>query len=253
MIIVLSPAKSLDMTPASQTEHTLPLLKSDANKLVKNLKHYDIAGLKSLMSISEKLASENVARYKQFKPRGYETHGKRAVDAFVGDVYRGLDVSDFKKGDYDFAQKHLRILSGLYGILRPLDMMQPYRLEMGTKLANERGKNLYEYWGNKTTNEINKALTASKENTLINLASEEYFKSIKKDKLKGDILTINFKEYKGDQLKFVSFTAKVARGMMTRYIIKNRIKNLEDIKGFSEDRYSFSPEHSSDNSWLFVR
>lgn len=253
MIIVLSPAKSLDMTPVSQAEHTLPILKSDANKLVKNLKQYDMAGLRSLMSISEKLAIENVTRYNQFKPRGYETHGKRAIDTFVGDVYRGLNVGDFKKGDYNFAQKHLRILSGLYGVLRPLDMMQPYRLEMGTKLTNERGKNLYEYWGTKITNEINKDLRASKESTLINLASEEYFKSIKKDKLKGDILTINFKEYKGDQLKFVSFTAKVARGMMARYIIKNRIKNLQDIKGFSEDRYSYSDEHSSENNWLFVR
>ena len=253
MIIVLSPAKSLDMTPSKQDHYSLPVLKTDANKLVKTLKQYDIKGLQSLMSISEKLASENVNRYKTFRPRGYETQGKRAIDTFVGDVYRGLDVSDFKKKDYDFAQKHLRILSGLYGVLRPLDMMQPYRLEMGTKLSTDKGKNLYEYWGSKITNEINKSLSDSKESTLINLASEEYFKSIKKDKLKGDILTVNFKEYKGDKLKFVSFTAKVARGMMARYIIKNRIKNLEYIKGFSEDRYSYSPEHSSENNWLFVR
>ena len=177
MIIVLSPAKSLDMSPSDRDDYSLPILKTDANKLAKTLKDYDIEGLRSLMSISEKLASENVNRYKQFKPRGYETHGKRAVDTFVGDVYRGLDVSDFKKRDYDFAQKHLRILSGLYGVLRPLDMMQPYRLEMGTKLTTEKGKNLYEYWGNKITNEINKSIKESKESTLINLASEEYFKS----------------------------------------------------------------------------
>lgn len=253
MIIVLSPAKSLDMTPSQQDNYSLPVLKSEANKLAKTLKRYDIEGLRSLMSISEKLATENVSRYKTFKPRGYESQGKRAVDTFVGDVYRGLDVSDFNKRDYDFAQKHLRILSGLYGVLRPLDMMQPYRLEMGTKLSTDKGENLYEYWGNKITNEINKSLKESKESTLINLASEEYFKSIKKDKLKGEILTINFKEYKGDKLKFVSFTAKVARGMMARYIIKNRIKKLEDIKGFAEDRYSFSEEHSSEKNWLFVR
>lgn len=253
MIIVLSPAKSLDMTPSDQEHYSLPTLKTDANKLVKTLKQYDVKSLRALMSISENLAVENVNRYNSFKPRGYESHGKRAVDTFVGDVYRGLDVSDFKKTDYDFAQKHLRILSGLYGVLKPLDMMQPYRLEMGTKLPTEKGTNLYEFWGNKITNEINKSLKESKESTLINLASEEYFKSINKDKLKGNILTINFKEYKGDKLKFVSFTAKVARGMMARFIIKNRIKKLDNIKSFNEDRYEYSEEHSSENNWLFIR
>ncbi len=253
MIIVLSPAKSLDMTPIKETQHTIPNLKTDANRLVKTLKQYDVDQLRSLMSISESLAVENAKRYKTFKPRGYETHGKRAIDTFAGDVYRGLDVSDYGKQDYDFAQKHLRILSGLYGVLKPLDLMQPYRLEMGTKLKTDKGKNLYEYWGNKVTNEINKALETSRESTLINLASEEYFKSIKKNKLKGEVLTINFKEYKGDKLRFVSFTAKVARGMMARYIIKKRIKNLEDIKAFDEEGYSYSADQSSERGWLFVR
>lgn len=253
MIIVLSPAKSLDLTPISQEDHTLPALATQANKLAKVLKKKDVSDLRSLMSISDKLATLNVERFQSYKVRPNASTGKRAIDTFVGDVYRGLDVSDFSKRDYTFAQKHLRVLSGLYGVLRPLDLMQPYRLEMGTKLATDKGKNLYEYWGTAITNEINKSLEESGQNILINLASEEYFKSIHKDKLAGKILTVNFKEFKGDKYKFVSFTAKVARGMMARYIIKNRIKKIADIKGFNEDRYSFNEELSTDDNWIFVR
>jgi len=241
------------MTPLPQVESTKPVFQSNANKLVKVLKDKDVADLKKLMSISDKLAIENVGRYQTFKQRVSPTSGKQAMFAFSGDVYRGLGAADFKKSDINYAQKHLRILSGLYGVLRPLDLMQPYRLEMGTKLVTEKGKNLYDFWDQQVTKEINKSFLPKKPRVLINLASNEYSKVIKRDKLDAKELIINFKEYKGKDLKFVSFTAKVARGLMARYIIQNKIKQLDDIKGFDLDGYSFSPDHSDESSWIFVR
>jgi len=241
------------MTPLDGVDATQPVLKSQANQLVKVLKEKDTADLKKLMSISDKLAVENVSRYQTFKQRVSPSVGKTALFTFNGDVYRGLGAADFGKRDIAFAQDHLRILSGLYGVLRPLDLMQPYRLEMGTKLRTDKGKNLYEFWDLKVTKEINKAFKPKRPRVLINLASEEYSKVIKRDKLDADELILNFKEWKGDKLKFVSFTAKVARGLMARYIIKNRIKNLEDIKGFDLEGYSFSEENSDDKTWLFIR
>ncbi len=253
MIIILSPAKTLDMTPIEGVVTTQPALKSQANQLAKVLKEKDVSDLKSLMSISDKLAVENVHRFQSFKQRTNPTHGKPALFTFNGDVYRGLGAEDYGKRDVTYAQEHLRILSGLYGVLRPLDAMQPYRLEMGTKLKTDKGNNLYEFWGNKVTKEINKAFKPRHPRVLINLASEEYSKVIKRDKLDADELILNFKEWKDDKLRFVSFTAKVARGLMARYIIKNRIRNLEDIKGFDLDGYGFSAEHSDDKTWIFVR
>ena len=253
MIIILSPAKTLDMTPIEGFDVTQPALKSRANQLIKVLKEKDVAGLKKLMSISDKLAIENLSRFQSFKQRVSPKVGKPALFTFNGDVYRGLGAADFGKRDIAFAQDHLKILSGLYGVLRPMDLMQPYRLEMGTKLKTDKGKNLYDFWGNEVTKQINKAFQPKRPRVLINLASEEYAKVIKRDNLDAEELVLNFKEWKGDKLRFVSFTAKVARGLMARYIIKNRIKDLEAIKGFDLDGYSFSAEYSDDKTWLFVR
>jgi len=252
MILVISPAKSLDLDPVDYDSSTTPALLTEANRLAKVLKTLDSGDLQALMGISEKLGDENAKRYKAYKTRGVKQE-KRAINTFIGDVYRGLSVEDFDEGDYSFTQDHLRILSGLYGVLRPLDLIQPYRLEMGTRLSTDKGNNLYQYWDNKITKELNKALSQTESDLLVNLASNEYFKSVNIKKLKSQVLTIGFKEYRGDALKFISFSAKVARGMMARYIVKQRIQHAEDIKGFSGDGYSFSEEHSTPNHWLFVR
>lgn len=253
MIILISPAKSLDSTPVVQDNYTFPFFQTDAYQLAKTLKRYDAADLEKLMTISEKLSSENVLRFKKFRAKATLQNAKRAIDSFNGDVYRGLDSSSFSEADYEYAQKHLRILSGIYGVLRPLDLIQPYRLEMGTRIETPRGTNLYQFWGDKITHKINKALRESDSKQVINLASKEYFKSVRTSKIKGEILSINFKEYHDGTLKFLSFPAKVARGSMARFILKNRIEAIEDVKGFAEDNYSFYQEESSEHSWTFIR
>lgn len=253
MIAIISPAKSLNLEPATNHIGSKPELLSNANKLVKVMKEKSAGDLKTMMHISDKLAEENFIRYKKFKQRPADKDTKEAVKTFMGDVYRGLNVEDYSKKDFTFAQDHLRILSGLYGILKPLDSIQPYRLEMGSKLHTEKGTNLYHYWGDEITKKLNKSLKDIGSETIVNLASDEYFKAINKKKLKANILTINFKEYRDEQLKFISFSAKVARGLMARYIIKNKVKNTEDLKGFDLERYSFSEDNSTENSWIFVR
>ena len=253
MLILLSPAKSLDLNPIEQSVHSIPALKSDVYKLSKTLKKLDTTDLQKLMNISETLATENVMRFKNFRNTHHERNSKRAIDTFMGDVYRGLGSKDFSKSDYEYAQSHLRILSGLYGVLRPLDLIQPYRLEMGTSLTNERGSNLYQFWGSKPTYQINKALKESGSRLIINLASDEYFKVIERKKLKGDVLKIGFKEYRDGKLKFLSFNAKIARGLMARFIIKNKLQSKEEIKAFDIDGYSFDPAYSDEMSWVFTR
>ena len=253
MIILISPAKSLNSDVSNGSLYSVPALQSDANKLAKILKGFSKNQLQELMSLSEALAEENVKRYKKFKLRAPLDNSTRAIELFAGDVYRGLQAGDFNEEDLKFAQDHLRILSGLYGVLRPLDKMQPYRLEMGTRLKTKYGKNLYEFWGDRITKQINGLLKDHDNKQIINLASEEYFKSVKKQKLKAEILNINFKEYHNGTLKFLSFNAKVARGMMARYIIKNRIDTIEEIKGFAQESYSFSEENSTPQNWIFIR
>ena len=253
MIIVLSPAKSLNLEEISQERHSLPEMQTEANKLSKIMKKMNADDLKKLMGVSDQLAVENVKRYKSFKVRSTLKNAKRAINMFNGDVYRGLSSHDFEDGDYDFAQEHIRILSGLYGLLKPMDLIQPYRLEMGSRIETEHGKSLYAFWNNKITNKLNQSLKKSNSETLVNLASDEYFKSIKQDKLKADVLHIKFKELRDGKLKFLSYNAKVARGLMTRYIIKNRITNPEEMKGFDYEGYGFSEENSSDNLWMFIR
>lgn len=253
MIVLLSPAKSLKEEPISRDHYTSPRYKKESFELIKVLRQYQENDLMKLMSISSNLAQENIKRYKSFRKDHTEQNSLIAVDTFDGDVYQGLQASEWTKEQTEYAQEHLRILSGLYGILRPLDLMHPYRLEMGTRLKTDNGNNLYQFWDYKITKELNKDLKSLASKTVINLASNEYFKAVKKDKLKADIITINFKEWRDGTLKFISFNAKKARGMMANYIIQNKLSDSNDIKGFNTDNYSFSQEHSTENEWLFVR
>ena len=180
-------------------------------------------------------------------------NAKQALLAFKGDVYTGLNAETFTEDDFEFAQQHLRILSGLYGVLRPLDLIQPYRLEMGTKLTNDKGKNLYEFWDKKPTQALNKQLTSLDSSTVINLASNEYFNAIDKSGLKANIITPVFKDYKNGKYKIISFYAKKARGLMSAYIVKNKLQEPSQIKEFNVDGYNFEPQGSTENEWLFLR
>ncbi len=209
--------------------------------------------IKKLMHVSDKIADLNVERFKKFKAPFTPENAKQAVLAFKGDVYTGLNVEDFNARDLDFAQKHLRILSGLYGLLRPLDLMQAYRLEMGLKFPVKKANNLYEFWDNKVTEKINSEFKKQKESTLINLASNEYFKVIQKNNLDGTIVTPAFKEARDGGFKMIGIYAKKARGLMSRYIIKNRIKDPEELKDFNLDGYKFNKKLSTTTDWTFTR
>jgi hypothetical protein len=205
------------------------------------------------MGISDKLAGLNAARFGQWSTPFTSENARPAILAFNGDVYTGLDAQSFKPHDFDFAQQHMRILSGLYGLLQPLDLMQAYRLEMGTKLANSRGNNLYQFWGDIITNELNKALTEQGDDVLINLASNEYFKSVKTKSLNATIITPAFRDWKNGQYKMISFFAKKARGLMARYIIENQLNDVEKLKDFDLAGYQFNSEFSQGNDWVFTR
>jgi len=252
MIAILSPAKRMEIT-GNIPEFTLPTFLSDAGLLMKELKSYNSANLQKLMGISPKLADLNFDRNQKFQNGHSEKVASQAIFAFKGDVYVGLDASSLDPSDIDFAQQHLRILSGLYGILRPLDLIQAYRLEMGTKLKNPRGNTLYEFWKNILTDYLNKDIQNSKSDILVNLASDEYYKVLNKNKIKAEIIKIVFKEYKGDKLKFISFNAKKARGLMSRYIIKNKINDKESLKGFDSAGYYFDDKLSTENELWFIR
>lgn len=253
MIVLLSPAKTLDYSTASYEFHSKPRLLKDSKVLVDNLKQKSSAEIQKLMSVSVKIADLNVERFQSFKTPFNTKNAKPSVLAFKGDVYTGLQAADMNTEELEFAQEHIRILSGLYGLLRPMDLMQAYRLEMGTRLKNENGKNLYEFWDDRITKLINKDLKASEGNAVINLASKEYFNAVKPDTLKGDLYHVNFKEERNGTYKIISFNAKKARGVMSRYIIKNKITNPEEIKGFDEDNYMFNPELSTERNWIFTR
>lgn len=254
MIVLLSPAKTLDESPFDDLKAaTLPIFESETQTLVKALQKKKKNGLKKLMHISDALAEVNAIRYANFKEAYPNDNSKPAVFSFKGDVYVGFDASTLTKTDLKFAQKHVRILSGLYGLLKPYDYMQPYRLEMGTKLSTRKGKNLYQFWGNKITKSINQELDAMKNPCIVNLASNEYFKSVQRKEVNAEIYDIGFKEYRNDKLTFISFNAKKARGLMARYIVKNRLKKPEELKGFNLENYSYSEEGSDGNMLLFVR
>lgn len=254
MIVLLSPAKTLDETPLSNLkESTVPIFEKETQTLVKALQKKKKNSLKKLMHISDSLAELNVTRYTNFIEGYPNDNAKPAVFSFKGDVYQGFEADSLNKNDLKFAQKHVRILSGLYGVLKPYDYMQPYRLEMGTKLSTRKGKNLYQFWGNKITKSLNQELSSMKNPFIVNLASNEYFKSVQRKDINTNIYDIGFKEYRNDKLTFISFNAKKARGLMARYIVKNRIKSPEDLKGFNLENYSYAEENSSEHSLLFVR
>lgn len=252
MIILLSPAKTLDYSH-SQMGDSDPVFKEESIILNSVLKKKSVKALRTLMRISEKLATENVARNNAFKNIFDESNSRASIYAFKGDVYRGFDVDTLKKSDLNYASKHLRILSGLYGILRPMDKMQPYRLEMGTKLKVKSDINLYGYWGEKLSNFILEELEGHKQKWIINLASNEYFKAVNHLSLKPYVLNVNFKEYRNDKLTFVSFNAKRARGLFARYMAVEKIKSIENLKGFNYEDYKFDESLSNKTNFIFTR
>ena len=254
MIIVLSPAKTLDYEFDATGSHSVPAFLSQSSKLIKQLKNKEPKDIASLMGLSDKLATLNYDRYQSWTAaKKVSNDSKQSMLVFKGDVYQGLQAEDLTKSEMNFAQKHIRILSGLYGILRPLDLMKPYRLEMGTKLETENGKNLYEFWGNKIQKNVLNELKDQKSDLLINLASNEYFSAL--GKLPEDINTISptFKDYKNGKYKIISFYAKKARGLMARWIIQNKVKDFEDLVRFNVDGYKFSKAESTLSIPVFLR
>lgn len=254
MLTVISPAKTLDFkTKKIYSNATLPPFLEESEQLISVLAKKSTRKISELMSISDKLSAINASRYQSWELPFTEQNAKVALHAFKGDVYIGLDAETLSEKDVLYSQDHLRILSGLYGLLRPLDLIQPYRLEMGTKLKVKRKKNLYEFWNEKITEEINNLLEKQNESVLINLASNEYFSSVKRPLVNGRIITPIFKEKKNGAYKVISFNAKKARGFMSRYIIQNHIEEPEALKEFDVDDYQFNSELSSENEWLFTR
>lgn len=254
MLLVVSPAKKLDYeSPLATDKFTQASLLEQSQLLINDCVKLSPDEIATLMKLSDKLAGLNAARFGQWSLPFTPDNARQAVLSFNGDVYAGLDAASFSEQDFDFAQQHLRILSGLYGLLRPLDLMQAYRLEMGTKLKNCRGENLYQFWGDIITNELNKTLAETGDTTLVNLASTEYFKSVKKKSLEADIITPAFKDWKNGQYKMISFYAKKARGLMARYAIQNQITDAEQLKGFDVAGYEFNESLSKGNDWVFTR
>jgi uncharacterized protein len=253
MMCIISPAKKLNFKPVATKEFSQVRCTDEMTSLVHIMKTKKPADLMKLMDISKELADLNVNRYRSFDINMPKEKSKQALFAFNGDVYQGLQAQDFTAGDIKFAQTHLRILSGLYGLLRPLDLIQEYRLEMGSALKNPKGKNLYEFWGSTITSLLNADMAAAKDTALINLASEEYFEVLNPSLLKGKLIHIRFEEKRAKGYQVISFSAKKARGFMARYIIKNRLKQPTQIKNFSEERYSFEPNRSHENQYTFVR
>ncbi|MFC2152342.1 peroxide stress protein YaaA [Bacteroidota bacterium] len=254
MIAIISPAKTLDFKSNTQTtKNSQPDFLNDSKILINELRNYNPKDISQLMSVNNQIASLNFERFLSWRTPFNIDNAKQALLAFRGQVYVGLDAKTLTEQDLLFAQDHLRILSGLYGILRPLDLIQAYRLEMGISLKNSKGKNLYEFWDTRITEVINNELKNHKRNVLINLASNEYFKAIKSKLIKGDIITPVFKESKGNDFKVVTVYAKTARGLMSRFIIQNRIDNPEDLKTFEIGGYLYNQDLSTEKQWVFTR
>ncbi|WP_020682276.1 peroxide stress protein YaaA [Marinobacterium rhizophilum] len=254
MLIVISPAKTLDFeTPPVTDRHSQPAYLDQSQLLIDELRTLAVQDVAELMKLSDKLASLNVARYASWETPFDADNAKQALLAFKGDVYTGLDAESLSADDLDFAQSKLCILSGLYGLLKPLDLMQPYRLEMGTKLKNKRGKDLYQFWGPRLTDALNRELMTSQTPVLVNLASNEYFRSVQPKNLEARLITPVFKDWKNGQYKIISFYAKKARGLMARYIIQNRIQDPEQLRGFDLDGYRFAESMSQGDTWTFIR
>lgn len=254
MLMVISPAKTLDYDSApATTRYTLPEHLDHSRELIEQLRDFSPAQIAELMHLSDKLAGLNAARFGSWSDTFTPHNAKQALLAFKGDVYTGLNADDFNEDDFDFAQQHLRMLSGLYGLLRPLDLMQPYRLEMGTKLANARGKDLYAFWGEHISGWINDALQAQGDDVLLNLASNEYFGAVKPKALNARIINTEFRDLKNGDYKIISFYAKKARGLMARYVIKEKLQDPAGLKDFNLDGYYYAQQKSDANNLVFLR
>ncbi|MCR9214142.1 MAG: peroxide stress protein YaaA [Proteobacteria bacterium] len=254
MLAVISPAKKLDFDRTDLTEdYTQPEFLSQSRKLVTRSRKLSAGDLKKLMKLSDDLSELNRKRFKAMKFPFSPDNAKQAAFAFNGDTYTGLQAKSLSEEDMSYAQNHLRILSGLYGLVRPLDLIQPYRLEMGTRLDTDRGADLYQFWGDRLSRKLTKLLAEHEQPYLINLASIEYFKAVDRKTLKPKVITGVFKEVKDGTAKIIGFSAKKARGMMARYMIENRIDQPEGLKDFSEEGYKFQPSLSSDSDYVFTR
>ncbi len=253
MLIVISPAKTLDFeTPPTTKTYSQPRFLTQSKQLIDTLRQLSAADIASLMKLSDKLAGLNVARYESWSTPFDLKNAKQAVLAFKGDVYTGLEAETLDEKQLVYAQQHLRILSGLYGVLKPLDLIQPYRLEMGTKLENAEGKDLYAFWGSDIRESL-ESDEAMQDKVLINLASNEYFKAVEAKKLTARVITPVFKDWKNGQYKIISFYAKKARGMMSRYIIEHQLQDPDRIKDFDVDGYRYSADMSKKDEWVFIR
>ena len=254
MLFLLSPAKTLDYaSPIPDVPHTLPAFAADAAHLIEVLKRYSPQQLARLMEISDPLAALNVARYQTWTPKFTGRNSRQAVLAFDGDVYAGLQARRMGAAELEWAQQHLRVLSGLYGVLRPLDWMQPYRLEMGTSLRVDAAANLYQYWGSRISAHLNESLAADKTPVVINLASQEYFKAVDCRALKARVIDCVFEEWKGGDWKIISFFAKKARGLMARYAITQRVETPRKLEAFALEGYRFDPAASQPERMVFRR
>lgn len=254
MLALISPAKTLDYESTLPTDrHTLPRLLDQSQALIDYCRSLSASEIASLMSVSEKIAKLNAERFQDWTPELTLANARQAIFAFKGDVYTGLDAYHLQANDFEFAQKHLRMLSGLYGLLRPLDLMMPYRLEMGTKLHNSRGHNLYEFWDDRITHLINEDLEQTNSKILVNIASDEYYKSVKEQKINAQIVKPVFLDQKNGKYKVISFYAKKARGLMARFIIENKLEKAEDLKAFNSEGYYFDLENSNQHELVFKR
>ncbi|MCA0213694.1 MAG: peroxide stress protein YaaA [Proteobacteria bacterium] len=254
MLYLISPAKSLDFdTPVGDVPHTLPQFVAQSSALIHVLKKKSPQQIASLMNLSDALSALNVARYQAWTPEFTPANARQAVLAFDGDVYGGLEARSLKAAQLDWAQQHLCILSGLYGVLRPLDLMQPYRLEMGTALVAGKARNLYQFWGSQIAGYLNDRLAADHTPVVVNLASQEYFKSVDRKALKARVIECVFEEYKAGQYKVISFFAKRARGLMARYAITHKITTPRKLEGFNLEGYAFDAQASQPDRYVFRR
>jgi cytoplasmic iron level regulating protein YaaA (DUF328/UPF0246 family) len=254
MLTIISPAKTLDFeSPALTDEFTQPEHLTQSRKLIRRLRELSSPEISSLMKVSSNIADLNVERNRRWKTPFTPENAKQALFAFRGDVYIGLDADSMTAENIEFAQKHLRMLSGLYGLLRPLDLMQAYRLEMGSQLKTEQASNLYQFWDLRITKALNSALKQTQSKTLVNLASNEYYKSVRPKSVKGQIITPVFKDYHQGKYQMIGFYAKKARGLMARHIIDNAITEAEEIKQFNREGYAYNPSLSNEQEWLFTR
>lgn len=254
MVTIISPSKTQDFSTNNvPDQHSQPRLLDQSQILATALRKKSPEDIKSLMDVSDKIAELNYERFQQFSTPFTSENAKQALFAFKGDVYTGFDLESYGEEELAFAQQHLRILSGLYGLLRPLDLIQPYRLEMKIKLGNPRGKDLYTFWGKRITKALNADLAEQDNPVLINLASNEYFKAVDKKGLKAPIITPVFKEFKNGKYSIIAIFAKKARGLMSDFIIKNKIEEAELLKTFNLEGYEYSEQHSKEGEWVFIR